>query len=53
MTGGPTGAGAGCHLAAMQSVISAKGQLALPAEIRRQDGIKPGQTFEIERIESG
>ncbi len=25
----------------------------LPAEIREQDGIEPGQQFEIERIEPG
>ena len=37
----------------MKSRISAKGQVALPAEIRRQDGIESGQTFEIERIGRG
>ena len=37
----------------MKSRISAKGQIVLPAEIRRQDGIEPGQTFEIERIGQG
>lgn len=25
----------------------------LPAELRRMDGIEPGQEFEVERIESG
>ena len=25
----------------------------MPAEIRREDGIEPGQEFEIERIECG
>ena len=25
----------------------------LPAELRREDGIEPGQEFEIERIERG
>ncbi len=25
----------------------------LPAEIRRQDGIEPGQEFEIERVDRG
>ena len=37
----------------MKSRISAKGQIVLPAKIRRQDGIEPGQTFEIERIDQG
>ena len=37
----------------MKSTISSKGQIVLPAELRRQDGIEPGQTFEIERIDQG
>lgn len=37
----------------MKSVVSAKGQIVLPAEIRRQDGIEPGQEFEVERIDRG
>jgi AbrB family looped-hinge helix DNA binding protein len=37
----------------MKTVISTKGQLVLPAEIRRQDGIKAGQEFEIERVDCG
>jgi AbrB family looped-hinge helix DNA binding protein len=37
----------------MTTIISSKGQIVLPAEIRQQDGIKPGQQFEIERIEPG
>ena len=37
----------------MRTVISSKGQLVLPAEIREQDGIKPGQEFEVERIGQG
>ena len=43
----------GCYRASMKSRISAKGQIVLPAEIRRQDGIEPGQTFEIERVAQG
>jgi AbrB family looped-hinge helix DNA binding protein len=35
------------------TTISSKGQIVLPAEIRQQDRIKPGQDFEIERIDSG
>ena len=37
----------------MRTVISSKGQIVLPAAIRRQDGIRPGQEFEIERLERG
>jgi AbrB family looped-hinge helix DNA binding protein len=37
----------------MYTTISSKGQLVLPAEIRKRDGIKPGQEFEIERIDRG
>ena len=33
--------------------MSTKGQIILPAEIRRQDGIEPGQEFEVERIDRG
>jgi AbrB family looped-hinge helix DNA binding protein len=37
----------------MNTTISSKGQIVLPAEIRKQDGIEPGQEFEIERIDRG
>ncbi len=37
----------------MTTTVSAKGQIVLPAEIRQQDGIEPGQEFEIERIDRG
>jgi AbrB family looped-hinge helix DNA binding protein len=37
----------------MTMTISSKGQLVLPAELRRQDGIQPGQEFEIERLDRG
>jgi AbrB family looped-hinge helix DNA binding protein len=33
--------------------MSTKGQFILPAEIRRRDGIEPGQEFEVERIDRG
>jgi AbrB family looped-hinge helix DNA binding protein len=33
--------------------VSSNGEISLPTEIRRQDGIEPGQEFEIERIECG
>jgi AbrB family looped-hinge helix DNA binding protein len=37
----------------MRTAVSTKGQIVLPAEIRRQDEIEPGQEFEIERIDRG
>lgn len=37
----------------MKTAVSTKGQIVIPAEIRQQDGIEPGQEFEIERIDSG
>ena len=37
----------------MTTIVSTKGQIVLPAEIRQQDGIEPGQEFDIERIECG
>ena len=37
----------------MRTTVSTKGQIILPAEIRRQDDIKSGQEFEIERIDRG
>jgi AbrB family looped-hinge helix DNA binding protein len=37
----------------VKTAISSKGQIVLPAEIRRQDDIEPGQEFEIERIDRG
>lgn len=37
----------------MKTTVSTKGRIVLPARIRRQDGIKSGQVFEIERIGRG
>lgn len=37
----------------MTTTISSKGQIILPAELRRRDGIKPGQKFEVERVDRG
>ena len=37
----------------MKTTVSTKGQLILPAEIRRRDNIEPGQEFEVERIDRG
>jgi len=37
----------------MRTTISSKGQIVLPADFRRRDGVEPGQEFEIERIDRG
>ena len=37
----------------MTTTVSSKGQIVLPAGIRQQDGVKPGQQFEVERIDCG
>lgn len=31
--------------------MSSKGQIVLPAELRRRDGIEAGEEFEVERVE--
>jgi AbrB family looped-hinge helix DNA binding protein len=33
--------------------VSSKGQIVLPAEVRRQDRIVAGQEFELERLDRG
>ena len=35
----------------MKTILSTKGQIVLPAEIRQRDGIQPGEEFEIERVD--
>jgi len=37
----------------MRTRISSKGQVVLPAELRRRDDIKAGQQFEVERVAAG
>lgn len=37
----------------MMTTVSSKGQIVLPAQLRQQDRIEPGQQFEVERIDSG
>ena len=37
----------------MRTSVSTKGQIVLPAEIRRRDDVEPGQEFDVERIERG
>jgi AbrB family looped-hinge helix DNA binding protein len=33
--------------------ISSKGQIVLPAELRKKDRIRAGQKFTVERVEAG
>jgi AbrB family looped-hinge helix DNA binding protein len=37
----------------MKTTVSTKGQIILPAEFRKRDGIEPGQEFEVERLDRG
>ena len=37
----------------MKTTVSTKGQIVLPAEFRRRDGIEAGQVFEVERVDCG
>jgi AbrB family looped-hinge helix DNA binding protein len=37
----------------MRTRISSKGRIVLPAELRRRDGVEPGQEFEITRVAAG
>ncbi len=41
------------YLTGVKTAISTKGQIVLPVAIREQDGIEPGQEFELERIDRG
>ena len=37
----------------MKTTVSNKGHITIPAELRQQDQIEPGQEFEVERIGRG
>jgi len=37
----------------MKTTISSKGQIVLPAALRQQDQIEPGEEFEVERLDRG
>ncbi len=37
----------------MNTVLSSKGQIVLPAELRQRDRIRSGQRFDIERLDAG
>jgi AbrB family looped-hinge helix DNA binding protein len=37
----------------VKTTVSSKGQIVLPAELRRRDRIEAGQQFEVERLDRG
>jgi AbrB family looped-hinge helix DNA binding protein len=37
----------------MKTTMSSKGQIVLPAAIREQDGLEPGDEFAVERLDEG
>jgi len=37
----------------MRTKVSSKGQIVLPAELRNMDCVKPGEVFDVERIDRG
>jgi bifunctional DNA-binding transcriptional regulator/antitoxin component of YhaV-PrlF toxin-antitoxin module len=37
----------------MKATLSSKGQLVLPADFRERDSLRPGQVFEVERLDEG
>lgn len=37
----------------MKTTVSSRGQIVMPAELRRADGIRPGDRLEVERLEEG
>lgn len=41
------------YLTLVTTTVSSKGQIVLPAELRRLDRIEPGQEFDVERIDRG
>ena len=41
------------YLTNMKTTVSSKGQIVLPAELREQDHIQPGDEFTVERVERG
>ena len=36
-----------------KTTLSSKGQIVLPAGLRRRDVLRPGEEFEIERLDEG
>ncbi len=34
----------------MKTILSSKGQLVIPVELRNQDNVEPGQAFDIGKL---
>ena len=41
------------YLTYVKTTVSSKGQIVLPAEFRKLDRLKPGQEFDVERLDCG
>ncbi len=41
------------YLTFMRATVSSKGQIVLPAALRQMDGVRPGQVFDVERLDRG
>src|SRR6266545_2203037 len=41
------------YLTFMRTTVSSKGQIVLPADLRKMDRVKPGQEFDVERLDCG
>lgn len=37
----------------MKTTLSSKGQIVLPADVRSQDHLQPGDVFDVERVDRG
>jgi len=37
----------------MKTTVSSRGQIVLPADFRKMDCVKPGQEFDVERLDRG
>lgn len=36
-----------------QTTLSSRGQVVFPSEFRNEDGLKPGETFDVQRTKAG
>ena len=53
LPGGLDAAGVRRYLTNVKTTVSSKGQIVLPAELRRLDGVRAGEEFEVERLDRG
>ena len=37
----------------MRTTVSTKGQIVIPLDLRNEDAIRPGDNFEIEKVQTG